>query len=85
MRRIKRTTQDSVNTDILAENHGVPGSNPGPATIKMGVLQVKRLLAETEDASAHHKDTTTNFAGGAGGGVMRLAPASVRLPFGNMG
>jgi hypothetical protein len=51
----------------------------------MGVLQVKRLLAETEDASAHHKDTTTNFAGGAGGGVMRLAPASVRLPFGNMG
>jgi hypothetical protein len=25
-----------------SENHGAPGSNPGPATVKMGVLQVKR-------------------------------------------
>jgi hypothetical protein len=25
-----------------SENHGVPGSNPGPATIKTGILQVKR-------------------------------------------
>jgi hypothetical protein len=25
-----------------SENHGAPGSNPGPATVKTGVLQVKR-------------------------------------------
>jgi hypothetical protein len=25
-----------------SENHGAPGSNPGPATLKTGVLQVKR-------------------------------------------
>jgi hypothetical protein len=26
----------------MPENHGAPGSNPGPATIKTGVLQGKR-------------------------------------------
>ena len=26
----------------VPENHGVPGSNPGPATMKTGVLQAKR-------------------------------------------
>ena len=53
------------------ENHGAPGSNPGPATIKTDILQVKRPRTEAEDASAHHKDTTTSHAGSAGGGVAR--------------
>jgi hypothetical protein len=30
--RIIRTIRHSTNTDPLSENHGVPGSNPGPAT-----------------------------------------------------
>jgi hypothetical protein len=32
----------AVNTSILTENHGVPGSNPGPATYKTVVLPAIR-------------------------------------------
>jgi hypothetical protein len=31
-----------------SENHGAPGSNPGPATVKRGVLQVKHPRTRTE-------------------------------------
>jgi hypothetical protein len=32
----------AVNAPYLTENHGVPGSNPGHATMKRDVLQGKR-------------------------------------------
>jgi hypothetical protein len=63
-----------------SENHGAPGSNPGPATIKMGVLQVKRPRTEAEAASAHHKDTTTSCAGAAGGEVRTWPRIAQRGP-----
>ena len=31
----------------MSENHGVPGSNPGPATLETPELQEKRLRAWT--------------------------------------
>ena len=54
----------AANRRILdrSENHGVPGSNPGPATYKSGVLQGKRPQNRTQAAPVHHISTTTRSA-----------------------
>jgi hypothetical protein len=49
----------------MTENHGVPGSNPGPATLKKADLQVKRLRTWIGTSSFTGAHTTTSFTGGA--------------------
>ena len=43
----------------MTENHGVPGSNPGPATLESADLQVKRTLVRSEARPVHHNCTTS--------------------------
>src|SRR5919107_548735 len=54
----------AVNAPYLTENHGVPSSNPGPATLKNANLQVKRLRIWIGTSSFMGAHTTTSFSGG---------------------
>jgi hypothetical protein len=65
-----------VNTSILTENHGVPGSNPGPATLENTDLQVKRWRAWSENSSSTKIPTTTSFTGGASRRSKQGKPAA---------
>jgi hypothetical protein len=47
----------------MTENHGVPGSNPGPATPKTVDSQVKPPITLTEASSPTSMPTTTSFVG----------------------
>jgi hypothetical protein len=47
------------------ENHGVPGSNPGPATPKTARLQVKRPRIQIGVLRPTRESTTTSFSRGA--------------------
>ena len=55
----------------MTENHGVPGSNPGPATQKTIHLQGKRARTWAAPLPAPGTSTTTSFAEGVGGRPMR--------------
>jgi hypothetical protein len=64
-----------------SENHGVPGSNPGPATIKKPVSRKNVRELEPKLFGPPERHHNQIIAGGAGDWLMRRqAPASVR-PF----
>ena len=65
-----------MNASYLTKNHGVPGSNPGPATLKKAELQVKRLRTWIETSSFTGAQTTTSFTGGGRRRSTRGKPAA---------
>ena len=65
-----------MNAPYLTENHGVPSSNPGPATLKNANLQVKRLRIWIGTSSFTGAHTTTSFTGGARGRSTQGKPAA---------
>ena len=55
----------------MTENHGVPGSNPGPATPKNVHLQEIRMRTRAAPFPAPGASTTTRFAEGVRGRPVR--------------
>ena len=57
----------------MTENHGVPGSSPGPATSFYGDLQVKQDMQKGANSSSERFDSSL-IVGALGVGSSCLSP-----------